>query len=41
MTSAKMSAFLYERTPDFLKDAFAVYPYLPDVILLKAGRRTS
>ena len=41
MTSAEMSAFLYKRTPDFLKDAFSAYPYSIDATLAQTGKETT
>ena len=40
ITSAYLNTALYERTPDFLKDAFAVYPYSSDSLLKRAGKQT-
>ena len=35
-----MSDFLYDKTPDFLKDAFNKYPYSTDNILNQSGKKT-
>lgn len=40
MASAEMSAFLFERTPDFLKEAYCAYPYSVDEILARTGKET-
>ena len=40
MTSEYLNASLYEKTPDFLKEAFSVFPYSTDNILEKAGKST-
>ena len=37
ITTNQMTHFLYDKTPDFLKDAFAVYPYSAEAILQKSG----
>ena len=37
ITTVQMTRFLYDKTPDFLKDAFAVYPYSAEAILQKSG----
>ena len=39
MTGAQMSAFLYGRTPDFLRQAFSTYPYSADELLSRAGKQ--
>ena len=40
LTSEYMNTSLYERTPDFMKEAFSVYPYSSESILSKAGKKT-
>lgn len=40
MTAEYLNASLYERTPDFLKEAFAVYPYSTDKLLSRTGKTT-
>lgn len=40
MTSEYLNSSLYEKTPDFLKEAFSVYPYSADEVLKKAGKKT-
>ena len=40
LTADYMNTSLYERTPDFLKDAFAVYPYSTDNLLKRTGKNT-
>ena len=40
MTGAQMSAFVFERTPDFPKEAFSAYPYSTDELLSRAGKKT-
>ena len=40
MSSEHLNTSLYERTPDFLREAFAVYPYSADALLKKAGKTT-
>ena len=38
MTTEYLTAHLFERTPDFLKEAFSVYPYSTEDILQRAGK---
>lgn len=38
LTVDQMNTFLFERTPDFLKEAYAAYPYQSEAILRKAGK---
>ena len=38
MTSEYLNTSLYERTPDFMKEAFSVYPYSADKLLGRAGK---
>ena len=40
MTIEELNAFCYERTPDFLKEAFSVYRYSTDDILQRTGKKT-
>lgn len=40
MTSEYLNTSLYEKTPDFLKEAFAVYPYSTDNLLGRTGKTT-
>ena len=40
MTAEYLNTSLYERTPDFLKEAFSVYPYSSDNLLKRAGKET-
>ena len=40
MTTEYMTAFLYQRMPDFLKEAFSVFPFSTDNILSRAGKNT-
>ena len=40
MTSEYLNTSLYERTPDFLKEAFAVYPYSTENLLKRSGKTT-
>ena len=40
MTSEYLNSSLYEKTPDFLKEALAVYPYSTDNLLSRAGKAT-
>lgn len=40
MTAEYLNASLYEKTPDFLKKAFSVYPYSTDNILGRTGKGT-
>lgn len=40
MTIEELNTFCFERTPDFLKDAFATYPYSTDNILQRTGKKT-
>ena len=40
LTSAEMSSFLFERTPDFLKEAYGSYPYSMDETLSQTGKDT-
>ena len=40
MTSEYLNNAFYERTPDFMKEAFSVYPYSAENILAKAGKKT-
>ncbi len=40
MTSEYLNEHLFERTPDFLKEAFSVYPYVAEDILDRAGKKT-
>ena len=40
MTSEYLNTSLYERTPDFMKEAFSVYPYSADKLLGRAGKST-
>ena len=40
MTTECLTAHLFEKTPDFLKEAFAVYPYSTEGILACAGKKT-
>ena len=40
LTVEQMNTFLFERTPDFLKAAFADYAYSTDDILQRAGKAT-
>lgn len=40
LTVEQMNTFLFERTPDFLKAAFAEYTYSTDDILQRAGKPT-
>lgn len=41
MTSEYLNNALYERTPEFMKVAFSVFPYSADSILAKAGKKTN
>ena len=41
MTSEYLNNAFYERTPDFMKEAFSVYPYSTENILAKAGKKTT
>ena len=36
-----LNTCLYEKTPDFLKEAFSVYPYSTDNLLGRAGKETT
>ena len=38
MTARQMSEFLFAKTPDFLKEAFARYPYSSEKILSMTGK---
>ena len=40
MTTEYLNAQLFERTPDFLKEAFSVFPYSTDKIHSKTGKKT-
>ena len=40
LTSAEMSSFLFERTPDFLKEAYGSYPHSMDETLSQVGKDT-
>ena len=40
MTSEYLNTSLYEKTPNFLKEAFAVYPYSTDKLLGRTGKTT-
>ena len=40
MTGAQMSVLLFERTPDFLKEAFSEYPYSTEDLLSRAVKQT-
>ena len=40
MTYEQLNTMLYERTPGFLKTAFAVFPYSTESILGKVGKKT-
>ena len=40
MSVEELNARCFERTPDFLKEAFAVYPYRTDAILQRSGKQT-
>lgn len=40
MTAEYLNATLYEKTPDFLKEAFSIYPYSTDNILKRTGKET-
>lgn len=40
LTVEQMNTFLFERTPDFLKAAFAEYSYSTDDLLQRAGKPT-
>ena len=40
MSAEYLNTSLYERTPDFLREAFAVFPYSTDNILSRAGKNT-
>ena len=40
MTAEYLNASLYEKTPDFLKEAFSIYPFSTNNLLMKAGKRT-
>ena len=37
IATEQMTQFLYDKTPGFLKSAFAVYPYFAEAILQKSG----
>ena len=40
MTTEYLTNHFFERTPDFLKEAYAVYPYSAENILERAGKKT-
>lgn len=40
MTTEYLNEHLFERTPDFLKEAFSVYPYSTENILERVGKKT-
>lgn len=40
MTTEYLTSHLFDRTPEFLKEAFDVFPYSTDNILSRAGRTT-
>lgn len=40
MSFDDLNQHLFERTPDFLKEAFAAYPYSTENLLRKAGKKT-
>ena len=40
LTVEKMNTFLFEKTPDFLKEAYAQYEYRSEEILQRAGKTT-
>ena len=40
MTIEELNTFCFERTPDFLKEAFATYSYSTDDILQRTGKKT-
>ena len=40
LTAEYLNTSLYERTPDFLKDAFSVYPYSTENLLKRTGKIT-
>ena len=40
MTSEYLNTSLYERTPDFMKEAFSVYPYSAEKLLGRTGKAT-
>ena len=40
LTVEQMNTFLYEKTPDFLKEAFAEQEYSTEDVLQKAGKKT-
>ncbi len=40
MTSEYLNNAFYERTPDFMKEAFAVYPYSSEQLMSKVGKKS-
>ena len=40
LTVEQMNTFLFEKTPDFLKEAYAQYEYVSEEILQRAGKKT-
>ncbi len=40
MTTEYLNENLFDRTPDFLKEAFSVYPYVAEDLLERVGKKT-
>ena len=40
LTVEQMNTFLFEKTPDFLKEAYAQYEYVSEEMLQRAGKKT-